>query len=108
MNKETLNFIGLMHRAGALITGTELVLNGVRSQKVKLVLIDAHVSEKTFKKMTDKCKFYHVSFIKVDGGKLGHAIGNTSRKVVGVTDPHFTKALLKKIEKQEATIYEST
>ena len=99
MNKEILNFIGLMNRAGALITGTELVLNGVRSKKVKLVLIDSSVSENTLKKITDKCTYYHVSYIKMPAGtELGLAIGNSSRKVIGITDQHFVKALKRKLE----------
>jgi len=102
MNKEILNFIGLMNRAGAIITGTELVLNGVRSGKVKFVLIDSQVSMRTFKKITDKCQYYNVSYIKVDEHtSLGAAIGNTSRKVLGLTDPKFIKALNKKIDESK-------
>jgi len=100
MNKEVLSFVGLMSRAGALITGTDLVLNGVRSGKVKMVLIDPLVSENTFKKVTDKCKFYHVPYIKVSGEvDLGAAIGNRSRKVIGITDQNFVKALNEKLKK---------
>ena len=91
-----------MNRAGALITGTDLVLNGVRSGKVKMVLIDALVSENTFKKVTDKCKFYNVSYIKVDSSvDLGLVIGNSSRKIVGITDQKFVKALKRKLKEKE-------
>lgn len=101
MNKDVLNFIGLMNRAGVLITGTDLVLNGVRSGKVKMVLIDALVSENTFKKMTDKCKFYNVSYIRLAAdADLGFAIGNSSRKVIGITDQNFVKALKEKLDKE--------
>jgi len=99
MAKEILNFIGLMNRAGSLITGTELVLNGIRSGKVKFVLIDSQVSENTLKKITDKCRYYNVSYIEVIGESgLGTAIGNPSRKVAGITDPKFVKALQKKLK----------
>ena len=99
MTKDVLNFIGLMNRAGALITGTDLVLNGVRSGKVKMVLIDSLVSENTFKKVTDKCKFYNVSYIKADSSvDLGLAIGNSNRKIIGITDQNFVKALKEKLE----------
>ena len=100
MNKDILNFIGLMNRAGVLITGTDLVLNGVRSGKVKMVLIDAEVSDNTFKKITDKCKFYSVYYIKAETGvDLGLAIGNSGRKVIGITEQHFVKALKEKLNK---------
>ena len=101
MNKEILNFIGLMNRAGALTTGTELVLKGVRSGKIKMVLIDTSVSENTLKKVTDKCKFYHVPYMSVNAGvNLGDAIGNSSRKVIGITDQKFVKALKGKLNQQ--------
>jgi len=101
LNKNALNFIGLMNRAGALITGTDLVLSGVRSGKVKMVLIDDSTSENTFKKITDKCKFYSVSYIRVATGiDLGLAIGNSNRKVIGITDPNFVKALKEKLDKE--------
>lgn len=101
MEQDVLNLIGLMNRAGALITGTDLVLNGVRTKKVKLVLVDALISDNTFKKITDKCKFYNVSYIKVDAGvDLGFAIGKCSRKVVGITDQNFVKALRGKLDKK--------
>ena len=90
-----------MNRAGALITGTDLVLSGVRSGKVKMVLIDDSTSENTFKKITDKCKFYSVSYIRVATGiDLGLAIGNSNRKVIGITDPNFVKALKEKLDKE--------
>ena len=88
-----------MNRAGALITGTNLVLNGVRSGKVKMVLIDDSVSERTLKKIMDKCKFYNVSYIRVATGiDIGLAIGDSNRKVVGITDPNFVKALKEKLD----------
>ena len=100
MNKEILNFIGLMNRAGALITGTDMVINGVRSGKVKFVLLDNEVSENTLKKITDKCKYYNVSYIVMPvGTDLGLAIGKASRKVVGITEQHFIKALKEKMGK---------
>ena len=102
MTKEVLNFIGLMNRAGALVTGTDLVLNGVRSGKVKMVLIDATVSDNTFKKITDKCKFYNVSYIKATSDiDLGMTIGNSNRKIIGITDQKFVKALKEKLNKEE-------
>ena len=100
MTKEILNFIGLMSRARAIITGTDLVINGVRSKKVKLVVIDGNVSENTLKKIVDKCNYYHVKYIIIDKEfELGSVIGNASRKVIGITDLNFAKALLEKIEK---------
>ena len=96
-----MNFIGLMNRAGALVTGTELVINGVRSKKVKMVLIDSSVSENTLKKITDKCKFYNISYKLMDvDTDLGLAIGNSSRKIIGITDQKFVSALKEKMKSE--------
>lgn len=99
MNKDVLNFIGLINRAGALITGTEMVINGIRSSKVKFVIIDAEVSDNTLKKITDKCTFYNVSYIVLPPDvNLGLAIGKISRKIIGITQQHFVNALLEKMK----------
>ena len=99
MTKDVVNFIGLMNRAGALLTGTDLVINGVRSGKVKLVLLDSAVSENTLKKITDKCTYYNVSYIMMPPETdLGEAVGKSSRKVFGITDQHFVKALKEKMK----------
>jgi len=101
MNREIMSFIGLMNRAGILITGTDMVINGVRSGKVGFVLVDSKVSDNTLKKITDKCKFYNVSYIVMPAETdLGSAIGKGSRKIIGITDQNFIKALKEKLEKQ--------
>jgi len=108
MNKEILNFVGLMNRAGALLAGTESVINGVRQQKVKFVLIDSQVSENTLKKVTDKCRYYHVPYIKLDEGlDLGLAIGKNNRKVVGIRNEEFVKALQKKLKEKNCFLQEN-
>jgi len=99
MHKEFLNFLGLANRAGALITGTELVLAGVRRQKVKLVIVDANVSAGTLKKIRDKCKFYDVDMVQGLGSiSIGSAIGSENRKVIGVVDGNFAKGLKDKLK----------
>lgn len=98
MDQEILRFIGLINRAGAIITGTDMVLNGARSGKVKLILIDSAVSDKTMKKVKDKCAFYKIPMVVVDESlNLGHAIGKNSRKIIGITDVNFTKLLKEKL-----------
>ena len=101
MTKGILNFIGLINRAGALITGTDMVLSGVRSGKVKFVLINNEVSANTLKKVTDKCNYYDISYLVMPTeADLGSAIGKDSRKVIGITEQHFVKALKEKLEKE--------
>ena len=101
MNQKFLNFLGLANRAGALVTGTELVLNGVRAQRVKLVVIDASVSDSTLKKVKDKCKFYNVEIVQLpESVSLGSTIGSENRKVVGVVDKNFANGLKEKLSSE--------
>lgn len=99
MNKSWLNFLGLALSAGAVITGEQLVVQAVQNKKVYLVILAEDTGENTYKKVTDKCKFYNVSCIqKAQSDELGHALGKDFRKVVGITDPNFAKALIKKMD----------
>jgi len=92
MDKEKiLNLLGLAMRAGKLVTGEELTIGDIRSNKAKFVLVAADASENTRKKIKDKCSYYKVpcdeSFFQAE---LSHAIGKT-RMVIGINDQGFAK-----------------
>ena len=98
MNQQWLNILGLALSAGAVITGEQLVVGAIQSKKVHFVIIAEDTGANTFKKVTDKCKFYGVEWVQKAGSdELGHALGKDFRKVVGITDPNFAKALKNKI-----------
>jgi len=99
MNQNWLQFLGLAFSAGAVISGEEIVVQGVRSKKVFLVILAEDISQNTYKKLTDKCRSYNVKCIqKANSDEIGHALGKSFRKVIGITDRNFAKALEKKIE----------
>ncbi|MGG5343781.1 YlxQ-related RNA-binding protein [Enterococcus sp. AZ192] len=90
MDKEKiLNLLGLAMRAGKLVTGEELTLADIRSNKAKFVFVAADASENTRKKIKDKCSYYKVptdeSFTQ---SEISHAIGRT-RMIVGINDQGF-------------------
>jgi ribosomal protein L7Ae-like RNA K-turn-binding protein len=98
MIKEDISkYLGLMRRSGNLITGQELVLGAIRSQKAKVVLVTEDIGETSKKKIIDKCHFYEVPFV-ILGTKedLSKAIGQ-ERSVVATANNGFSKGLLKKI-----------
>ena len=100
MNHNWLNFLGLALSAGVVITGEEMVVQAVRNQKVYLVILAEDISQHTFKKVTDKCRHYNVECIqKSTSDQLGHALGKSFRKVIGITDRKFAVALKNKINK---------
>ena len=65
------------------------------SGKAKLILLSADASANTTKKITDKCKSYHVPIKMIENREtLGHAIGKEARVVVSILDEGFAKKLM--------------
>lgn len=94
MTEKIDNFIGLAMRARKLVTGEELVINEVRKNKVKLVIVSTDASENTKKNITNKCKSYHVDCLTYGTRhQLGNAIGKEARVIIGVADNGFAKKL---------------
>ncbi|WP_318504558.1 YlxQ family RNA-binding protein [Bacillus sp. T3] len=90
-----MSLLGLANRARKIISGEELSVKEIRSGKAKLVLLSADASANTTKKITDKCKSYHVPVKLVeDRFLLGKSIGKEARVVVTVLDEGFAKKLL--------------
>ncbi|TCS82983.1 YlxQ family RNA-binding protein [Tepidibacillus fermentans] len=96
MNKfdKILSFLGLAAKARKIITGEELVVNAIQEQKVFFVLLSTDASENIKKKILNKCEYYQIPYrIQFSREQLGHAIGKTSRVVIGITDFGFSKKL---------------
>ncbi|TYS46672.1 YlxQ family RNA-binding protein [Bacillus infantis] len=94
-SNQWMSLLGLANRARKIISGEELSVKEIRGGKAKLVLLSADASANTAKKVTDKCKSYHVPY-KIVGNRhlLGQAIGKEARVVVAVLDSGFAKKLL--------------
>lgn len=95
-NDRFYSYLGLAMRAGKLATGDTAVLDAVRSQEAKLVILATDASENTRKKFSDKCSHYQVPVI-VHGTRdlLGAGIGKAERVVIAVTDSGFADMLQK-------------
>ncbi|MBP3038369.1 YlxQ family RNA-binding protein [Bacillaceae bacterium Marseille-Q3522] len=90
-----MSLLGIANRARRLISGEELTVKEIRNGKAKLILLAADASANTYKKITDKCKFYQVPYRHVDNRfQLGHAIGKDARVVVCILDDGFAKKIL--------------
>ena len=103
MNSKFLSMLGLAKRAGALITGTDLVTKALPSGKICLVIYAENSSQNTEKKITDKCKFYGTQCVKAEyaAQDIAHAIGKLSSTcAIGVSDENFSKELLTLISKE--------
>ncbi|MCM2436591.1 hypothetical protein EFS54_00160 [Periweissella beninensis] len=97
MNKDqTLQLLGLIRRANALITGEELVVGAIRNKKAKLVLLASDAGKNTTKKISDKAQFYEITVIRdFTREQLSNATG-MARSVYAVTNPGFAKKILQK------------
>lgn len=90
-----MSLLGLANRARKVISGEELSIKEVRSNKANLVLLSADASQNTQKKVTDKCKSYNIPCKIVENRfLLGQAIGKEARVVVAVLDEGFAKKLM--------------
>ena len=89
------HYLGLANRARKIISGEELSVKEIRNGKAKLILLSADASANTTKKITDKCKSYHVPIKMIENREiLGHAIGKEARVVVSILDEGFAKKLM--------------
>ncbi|MCE7794564.1 YlxQ family RNA-binding protein [Salipaludibacillus sp. CUR1] len=91
--------LGLMQRAGKLVTGEELVVKSIQNNKVHLVIVASDASDNTKKKITDKCTYYNIPYIIFENRfVIGQAIGKAERVAVAVQDKGFANKFRSKIE----------
>ena len=93
------NLLGLMQRAGKLITGEDLIIKNLKNKKIKLLVIAEDCGVNTKKKLEDKSNFYgveHIEFSNIEN--ISIAIGRDNRVAVGITDSGFIKKFKKLIE----------
>lgn len=93
MDKVLMN-LGLAKRAGSVITGTEKVVEGLRNNKLSLVLLASDTAYNTNKRITDKALTYNVEvIIKYTSAELSKALGGLNCHVIGIIDRGFAKLL---------------
>jgi len=86
--------LGLAKKAGAIISGAELVMESVRKKKAVHVFICSDASGGTVKKLRDKAEFYQVPVTKLDltMSELAHCVGRVSpTAAVSLTNKNFLR-----------------
>ncbi len=92
MNKSYLNLLGIAYRARKCSLGEELIIKDIQNNQAEIVLIANDISDKTKKKLIDKCTTYEVDYKQVDGRSvLGQSMGKSDRVAVAITDQGFAK-----------------
>ena len=98
MNK-IFNLLGLMQRAGKLITGEDLIVKNLKNRKIKLLIIATDCGVNTKKKLEDKANFYKVEYINFSNiESISTAIGRNNRVAIGVIDEGFVKKFRQLLE----------
>ena len=86
MNSNVLNLLGLATRARKTVSG-EMILNAIRGNTAKLVIIADDASENTKKKLIDKCIYYHVDYVFIESSAiLSRAVGKNNRMAIAIND----------------------
>ena len=88
MTSSTLQFLGLVKKAGAIVYGDAL-MEAIRNHSVYIVLLSDCASERTKKQIKDKCAFYQIKlFEHIEGdvftgikGKTVAAFGIDNQKM---------------------------
>ena len=87
-----LNLIGLAFKAGKCVVGEENILNSIRSNNVKLLLIANDCGENTAKRLTDKCKTFAIPYMEADSREC---LVEQSANLKGLLLPLLIKVLRK-------------
>lgn len=91
-----LNMLGLCSRAGKCLFGETACLSGIRSGKVRLLLIDSGASENTAKRFSNACAHYNIPMLAFDEQcDAAMAAGKPGRKMIAVSDQSFAQSLLR-------------
>lgn len=92
MNRDAIGILGLIQRSRRLISGSE-VIKGIQKCQVYLVVIAEECGDNTRKKLTDKCAYYKIPYVFMNGEALNQAIGTQNRRAVAITDKGFAQKL---------------
>lgn len=95
MKADPAPFLGLAKKAGKIILGFDAVLDSIKDEKAKLVLISTDLSEKTEEDVRKKAntKKVVVSKLPFTMNEIDYILGKHSG-IISVTDEGFAKKLL--------------
>lgn len=96
---KTLNFLGIIKRAGAIVTGEDGAFGSVRSGGTRLLLLAADAAENTSKKAEFYAESCFVQLVRLpyDKDALGDLLGKRVCAVMAITDKNLAKSFLEKL-----------
>ena len=85
--------LGISSKAGAVLAGTDLVLEEMSKKRVFLVVVAGDASEKTIKNI----KYYCDMIVYGDINNNSKVIGKHNKAVIGINDKNLADAIQKVI-----------
>ena len=107
--QKVLNLISLAMKAGKTVSGEFSTEKAVKSGKARLVVVSEEASDNTRKMFTNQCTYYRVPicfFGRKD--ELGHSMGKEFRASIAIMDEGFASALVKQMNINGGSKYESS
>ncbi len=98
MINKVYGLLGISAKAGKVFAGTDLVLDEMSKNKVKLVIVAKDTSEKTIKNMKyycDKNKVELLIYGTID--ENSRAIGKKNKAIIAISDSKLASAIKKEI-----------
>ncbi|MEG0526405.1 MAG: ribosomal L7Ae/L30e/S12e/Gadd45 family protein [Longicatena sp.] len=92
MSNGVSGLLGLAARARKITSG-DTAFHQFRLHTVHLVIISEDVGNNTKKKLMDKCEFYHIQYVYMNGDVMNAAIGTGNRKFIAILDEGFAQKL---------------
>jgi len=97
------SFIGLVTKAGKLVSGGELCEKAIKRGNVFLLIVSEDASDNTVKKFENTCKHRKIPFCRFgEKEEIGRLLGKKIRSVIAVTDIQLARNLEKLIDGQKA------
>ena len=97
-----LRLLGLAARAGAVVTGTERVRDGVRDRSLAFVLVAADASANSLDKLVPTLEASGIPYaVRYERIQLGEAVGRSQLSAVGLLDASFAARLQELIREEE-------
>ncbi len=98
MVNKILGLLGISAKAGKIVSGTDIVLENISKQKIKLVVIAKDSAQRTINNFKFECEKQKIPIL-IYGTieENSKAIGKFNRAVIGLKDEKLAEAIKKEI-----------
>lgn len=105
MHNRLKSILGLARRANRISLGTDAVIESIRKNSAKLIVVSSDASANTVENIKRKSKDVAILKIKYDMDFIGSAIGKKCA-VISINDEGFSKTICRLIEEEEDILWD--